>query len=391
MAAIDDIDRCTSGVFMHSENSQALNLIQRRWARSVTAVYLDPPYNTDAAPISYKNGYQSSTWVALMQSRLFNVKSLMSSEGVLCATIDDYQYRELRFLLEEVFGSENVAGTIAIRSNPSGRPTPSGLAQSHEYAIFAKASSAAELGKLPRSEAQAKRYRENDEDGSYMWELFRKRGSGSERSDRRTLYYPIYVAEDRVRVAKMRWQEAVRDWEILEEPSANEVIVWPIDENGTQRRWRGSPEGINSDNTRFKAKQLPTGGFTIYYKFRPGADGVVATTSWVDAKYSATEHGTRVLRSMFSEYNLFDFPKSVFAVEDCLRVAGIGEESDQRRLCLDCFAGSGTTGHAIINLNRADGSDRSFVLIEAERYFDTVLLPRMRKAAYAPEWSNARP
>jgi adenine-specific DNA-methyltransferase len=94
---------------------------------------------------------------------------------------------------------------------------------------------------------------------------------------------------------------------------------------------------------------------------------------------------------MFSEYNLFDFPKSIYAVEDCLRIAGIGEESDRRRLCLDCFAGSGTTGHAIINLNRADGSNRSFVLIEAEKYFDKVLLPRMRKASYAAEWSNARP
>ena len=391
IAAIDDIDRSVSGVLIHSENSQAINLVHRRWERSITAAYLDPPYNTDAAPISYKNGYQSSTWTSLMQSKLYGVKSLLSAEGILCATIDDYQYRELGFLIGEIFGTENVAGTIAIRSNPSGRPTPSGLAQAHEYAIFAKASSAAEIGKLLRSDAQARRYRENDEDGSYMWELFRKRGSGSERADRRTLYYPIYVAGETVRVPNMRWQESVRDWEILEEPRSGEDVVWPIDENGTQRRWRGSPDGITSNPTRFKAKKTPSGDYVVYYKFRPGADGVVATTSWIDAKYSATEHGTGVLRSMFSEYNLFDFPKSVYAVEDCLRIAGIGEESDRRRLCLDCFAGSGTTGHAIINLNRADGSDRNFVLIEAEKYFDTVLLPRMRKAAYAAEWNNARP
>jgi adenine-specific DNA-methyltransferase len=223
-----------------------------------------------------------------------------------------------------------------------------------------------------------------------MWELFRKRGSGSERADRRTLYYPIYVAGEHVRVPNMRWQESVRDWEILEEPRSDEDVVWPIDENRTQRRWRGSPDGITSNPTRFKAKKTPSGNYVVYYKFRPGTDGVVATTSWVDPKYSATEHGTGVLRSMFSEYNLFDFPKSVYAVEDCLRIAGIGEESDRRRLCLDCFAGSGTTGHAIINLNRADGSNRNFVLIEAEKYFDTVLLPRMRKAAYAAEWNNAR-
>jgi adenine-specific DNA-methyltransferase len=309
VATIENFDAGVSGVLIHSENSQAMNLIQSRYAHSVTTAYLDPPYNTDAAPISYKNGYQSSTWVALMQSRLLSLKYLLSSEGVVCATIDDYQYRELSFLIGEVFGAQNVAGTIAIRSNPSGRPTPSGLAQAHEYAIFAKASSAAEIGKLPRSEAQARRYRENDGDGSYMWELFRKRGSGSERADRRTLYYPIYVAGEVVRVPKMQWKEAVRDWEILEKPRADEVIVWPIDENGAQRRWRGSPDGIARDPTRFKASAMDSGGHVIYYKFRPGADGVVATTAWVDAKYSATEHGTGALRSMFSEYNLFDFPK----------------------------------------------------------------------------------
>lgn len=391
VGAINDLDASLTGVLMHSENSQAMNLMRRRWQSLLTTAYLDPPYNTDAAPISYKNGYQSSTWAAMMQSRLSIVKSLLSDDGVMCATIDDYQYRELGYLIEETFGSEQLAGTIAVRSNPSGRPTPSGLAQAHEYAIFAKASSQAEIGKLPRSEAQARRYRESDENGNYMWELFRKRGSGSERSDRRTLYYPIYVSGENVRVPEMQWREAERDWEVTENPRTGEEVVWPIDENGTQRRWRGSPDGIINAPDRFRAKTDESGQIVVYYKFRPGSDGVVATTAWVDARYSATEHGTGVLRSMFTDYNLFDFPKSVFAVEDCLRIAGLGDETDRTRYCLDPFAGSGTTGHAILNLNRADGARRDFILIEAEKYFDSVLLPRLRKATYASEWSNARP
>jgi adenine-specific DNA-methyltransferase len=391
IAAIDDIDKQVTGILIHADNFQALNLMQTGWKKRLTAAYLDPPYNTDATPISYKNGYKSSSWLALMESRLSAVRALLSSDGVLCITIDDYQYRELGFLLADIFGAGNIAGTIAIRSNPSGRPTPSGLAQSHEYAIFVKSSSAAEIGKLPRSEAQAKRYKEKDDNGSYMWELFRKRGSGSERGDRRTLYYPLYVTANQVRVPKMEWHEASRDWEILEGPNSGETVVWPIDENGIQRRWRGNPDGIRTNPDRFKAEQSADGSCIVYYKFRPGTDGVVATTCWIDSKYSATEHGTGVLRDMFTEYNLFDFPKSIYAVEDCLRIAGLGEEQDQRRFCLDSFAGSGTTGHAIINLNRADGSDRSFVLIEAETYFDTVLLPRLRKAAYSSQWSQAQP
>jgi adenine-specific DNA-methyltransferase len=81
----------------------------------------------------------------------------------------------------------------------------------------------------------------------------------------------------------------------------------------------------------------------------------------------------------------------VFAVEDCLRIAGVGEPTEAAPICLDCFAGSGTTGHAVINLNRQDRSKRRFVMIEAEKYFDTVLLPRLRKAAYASEWQSGKP
>src|SRR5436190_10473004 len=114
----------------------------------------------------------------------------------------------------------------------------------------------------------------------------------------------------------MRWHEATRDWEILEEPLGNEVVIWPIDENGIQRRWRGTGERIRDNPTDFRVRTSPTGEHVLYYKFRPGSDGVVATTAWIDAKYSATEHGTGVLRDMFTQYHLFDFPKSVFAVED---------------------------------------------------------------------------
>jgi adenine-specific DNA-methyltransferase len=388
---IDNLEDDLDGTLLHSENLQALRLLQRRFGGQVSAAYLDPPYNTDAAPISYKNGYRRSSWTALMHSRLDTVRALLAANGVLCATIDDYQHRELSYLIEDIFGHQNLAGVIAIRSNPSGRPIPSGLAQAHEYAIFAKASPEAELGKLPRSEQQARRYRESDDGGAYMWELFRKRGSGSERADRRTLYYPVYAAESAVRIPKMRWNDATRTWEVLEQPIEHEVVIWPIDENGVERRWRGAWERIRDNPSDFRTRVSPSGEHVLYYKFRPGSDGVVATTSWIDAKYSATEHGTGILRDMFTQYHLFDFPKSVFAVEDCLRVAGVGEPTDTAPICLDCFAGSGTTGHAVINLNRQDKSRRRFVMIEAEKYFDSVLLPRLRKAAYASEWQSAKP
>src|SRR5690606_12318060 len=119
---------------------------------------------------------------------------------------DDYQYRELHFAIEEVFGAQNIAGTVVIRMNPSGRPLPQGFAQSHEYAIVAKRSDLAQIENLPRSEKQNARYKHRDDDGQmYMWELFRKRGSNSERTDRPSLYYPIYLRGEGFRVPKMNY------------------------------------------------------------------------------------------------------------------------------------------------------------------------------------------
>jgi adenine-specific DNA-methyltransferase len=393
LEAIGDLEGLVDGSLFHSDNFQALRIMQARYARQLGAAYLDPPYNTDAAPIAYKNGYRRSSWTTLLQDRLECVRALLRSTGVACVTIDDYQHRELAYLMEDVFGSNNMGGVVAIRSNPSGRPTPSGLAQAHEYAIFAKASVEAELGKLSRTEEQARRYGRADENGPFMWELFRKRGSGSERRDRPTLYYPVYAAAEVPRVPAMRWREEERSWEVLERPQPGETVIWPIDRNGVQRRWRGNWERIRDKPDDFLVRVARTGEPVLYYKFRPGSDGVLAPTVWVDSRYSATEHGTGVLRDMFTQYHLFDFPKSVFAVEDCLRVAGAADIGETEWSALDCFAGSGTTGHAIINMNRSvlEEPRRKFLLIEAETYFDTVLLPRLKKVTFSPEWRDGKP
>jgi adenine-specific DNA-methyltransferase len=293
----------------------------------------------------------------------------------------------LSYLIEQVFGRENTVGTIVIRSNPSGRPVPQGLAQSHEYAILAKKTSEAEISKLPRTERQGARYRHEDDDGNYMWELFRKRGSNSERTARPSLYYPIYVLASDIRVPEMTYNEDTRNWVVIEEPTAQETVAYPIDDGGTERTWRGSPDGIRSSPANYKAKS-ENGVVTVYYKFRPNSEGVLPMTNWIEAKYSATEHGTGVLKHFFTEYNVFSYPKSIYAVEDCLRIGGL---SEPRGTVMDYFAGSGTTAHAVINLNREDGGRRIFVLAEMGDYFDNVLLARIKKVAFCPDWTDGRP
>ena len=107
---------------------------------------------------------------------------------------------------------------------------------------------------------------------------------------------------------------------------------------------------------------------------------------WEDSQYASANLGTKALKDIFGEKN-FDFPKATRLVEDCLRASNV----DNKSTVLDYFAGSGTTGHAVINLNREDGGRRRFVLVEMGGYFDTVLVPRTKKVMFTPEWKDGKP
>lgn len=385
LATIEDLDKQCDGLLVHSENFQALNLLQERYREQVKCIYIDPPYNTDAGPIVYKNGYRVSSWNSLINDRISLSKQFMRQGGVLCATIDDYQQRELDYILESIFGRQFALGTITIRNNPSGRPVPSGISQSHEYAIFYGKSKSSQIGMLPRSEKQMARYRHIDDDGAYMWELFRKRGSNSEKKDRPSLYYPIFVSGSDLRVPDMHWDDGSREWILDEEPKGSETVMYPVDKNGVLRTWRGSPEGLRKSPENYKA-EVKNGETIIYYKFRPKSDGVLPLSVWADAKYSSTEHGTGLLKHYFKEFDVFSYPKSAYAVMDCIRIA-----SNERDLVLDYFSGSGTTGHAVINLNREDYGRRKYILVEMGEYFDTVLKARIKKVVYSDSWKEGAP
>jgi adenine-specific DNA-methyltransferase len=385
--AIDDLDAATTGLLVHADNFSALSLLQARYGRSAKCVYADPPYNADGTPVAYRNGFKTSSWVRMVRDRLALCRPLLRDDGLLCATIDDCQHKELRSVLGQLFGEDRVAGTVVLRVNPSGRPIPSGFGVAHEYAIFAGRSPAATVHKVPRTEAQLIRYAERDGRGRYMWELFRKRGSESRRQDRPTMYYPLYARGENVRVPAMHWDPGKKEWVADEKPAGDERVLYPVDAKGQQRRWRWKHEAVSADPSQFRVRANRRGEVIVYYKYRPDEGGVIPGTVWTDAKYSATEHGTGTLKKLFAEYNVFDFPKSVFAVEDCLSVCGVTGDA----LCVDPFGGSGTTGHAVINLNRRDGGRRRFVLVEMGEHFQTVLKPRVLKVLYSDSWEKGKP
>ena len=382
----ESIDDDIGGVLVHAENFQALRLLERRYARQIDCIYIDPPFNTDASPILYKNGYKSSTWVALMDDRLRASRPLLSRNGVLVAAIDDEQHRELSYLLARAF-ERDLLGTIMVRTNPSGRPTQSGYSVSHEYLLYAGEGPDSVVGRLPPTEQQMKRFSERDDRGVFEWRNLRREGSGADRAERPTLHYPIYVKGRQIRVPKMTWNAAAEEWTVEEEPRAGEQVVLPIDEHGVEKRWRWDWKKVAESTADLAVRADRSGRDYVYHKRRPHSEGVVSMSVWADAKYSSVEHGTALLKDLFEDVG-FAYPKSIHAVEDSVYVAG-ANRPDAR--VLDYFAGSGTTGHAVLNLNRADRGRRKFLLAESGHHFDSVLLPRIKKAVYSDEWDAGKP
>jgi len=216
---------------------------------------------------------------------------------------------------------------------------------------------------------------------------FRKHGGTRQESPK--MYYPIFISEKHkeFRIPNIQWNEAENQWRLFEEPKENEIILYPLDDNGLERRWKWSVETLKDERQHTKIDYDRSNDLTIYIKSRLPKGGILPNTWWGKKEYSATAYGTNILKDLFGRLQTFSYPKSVYAVEDCLRAIAL-EENDY---VIDYFAGSGTTGHAVINLNRDDNGNRKYILIEMGEYFDTALKPRVQKAIYSEDWKDGQP
>ncbi len=194
----------------------------------------------------------------------------------------------------------------------------------------------------------------------------------------------------------MRWSEDTQAYDVLEDPRKEEVEVWPtVTHGGTkieknwERGWERVRREVDIPNEYRVRRGIDSSGekrvsIDFVQRMDPSS---VPKTWWGDAKYASSNYGAMALKGLFGE-NPFDFAKSVALVEDCIRTAGGGE----RTSCIgDFFGGSGTAGHAAIEMNRDDNGERKYILVEMGYQFDTVLLPRLKKVVYSQDWKNGRP
>jgi adenine-specific DNA-methyltransferase len=184
----------------------------------------------------------------------------------------------------------------------------------------------------------------------------------------------------------MEWDPFHKKWNVREKVGENDRIIWPVSK-GIEYTWRLGHETLRERLNDLRVRKTRDGDFVIELKFRLGQEGVLPKTIWDEKEVNATAYGTTLLRHLLGESQAFSFPKSVYAVGKAIRTCGAHDED----FTLDYFAGSGTTGHAVINLNREDGGRRKFILVEMADYFDTVLLPRIKKVTFTPEWKDGKP
>ncbi|PQM53303.1 site-specific DNA-methyltransferase [Mycolicibacter virginiensis] len=377
---------------INAENYHALQTLLFTHRAKVDAIYIDPPYNTGAKDWKYNNDYvegedlyRHSKWLAFMERRLKLAKELLNpDDSVLIVTIDEKEYLRLGLLLEQTFPEARIQ-MISSVINPKGAARSMAFSRTDEYIYFVMVGDAAPQA-LPISsdwkivqDARAQKLR---------WaELLR---SASVRADRPNLFYPVYVRADNASpmfdsVGEPYYGDG---WEQLRGPEGC-VAIWPIRQNGDEGRWnidsnslrklislgyaklgkwRG-PETAISYLKKGEQEKVEAGTFPVIGR---AADGSVMVDSseyspvfvpgsqWRVGSHEAGGSGGSNLLKVLIPGRMFPYPKSLYACEDALRFFVSRKQS---AVVVDFFAGSGTTAHAVMRLNRADGGDRRAVLV----------------------------
>ncbi|MDD5298742.1 MAG: site-specific DNA-methyltransferase [Rhodocyclaceae bacterium] len=389
IASQNDIDAKCDGVLLHSDNFHALSLIKERYQLGVDSVYADPPYNTNASAIIYKNDYKDASWLSLLQDRLLVTKELMKDDASIAIAIDDEEVSSLRLLMKTLFEKE--LGVAVVRSNPQSRKASGKFSPVHEYSLFFGKSEESDPHSIGYSELKAARYPLIDDTGRYAWLNLIRTGNNDLRIDRPKLYYPIAVnLNNEIRVPKMTWNDELAEYQLNEEVPVDEQLVFPtkvLDGVIVEKRWQRGHLRVQSERSEYRVRRTPNGEISIDFRTRLDEEALPVTW-WDKSEYASANYGASEMKELFRE-NDFSYPKARRLVEDALRACGLGRPNS---IALDFFGGSGTTGDAVISINRQERNGlRKYVLLEQGAHFNTVLKPRIQKVVYSKDWKDGKP
>jgi adenine-specific DNA-methyltransferase len=353
LAHFDDLDEALDGLLIKSENFQALNLLMERYRGKVKCIYIDPPYNTGHDEFTYKDDYQHSSWLTMFTDRLSLAHAILRTDGSIFVSLDDNEQARLKLVMDEVFGHDNFLANIVWEKVHTRKNSARYFSVSHDYILaYARLKSQWDRILLPREDTSAYSNPDNDPKGPWKPD-------------------PVYANNPY---------------------DADYVITKP---NGVTLRpppgqyWRFSEETFKAKVAKGEVLWGEGDSYPMIKRYLSEVQqGLVPTTLFTRDFAGDNMVANAELNALFGEGRAISYPKPTILIK---RIAQITTRPRTGDVVLDFFAGSGTTAHAVINLNREDGGRRKYILVEMGDYFETVLLPRIKKVVYSDSWKDGKP
>ena len=334
-------------ILIEGDNYHALSVLNYTHEKSVDVIYIDPPYNTGAKDWKYNNNfvdendaYRHSKWLSFMNNRLKIAKYLLKPTGVLVCAIDKNEQERLGLLLDNIFPSYKKT-CVTIIHNPGGTQSDN-FSYSHEYAYFIYPSIGRFINLQQRDEDPDIRPLRDVSTGEHL------------RKDAQNCFYPIYVKEGKIIGFGDVCDDSFHPNSANVERHDGILEIYPIDSKGNERKWvfaRQNVESIKDElfiefNERRKIWDVIRNKTMFNYK-----------TVWTDKKYNSNAYGSNLLNRIIDES--FPYPKSLYNTKECLDAV---VKNNKDAVILDFFAGSGTTAHAVLEMNRLDDGKRQFII-----------------------------
>ena len=358
LEAMGGIDEQTDGVLFHSDNFQALPFMATRYQKEINTVYIDPPYNTGGDGFVYKDAYQHSSWLSMYRDRLEYAVHLCKEDALVLSHIDQIEEANLRLSSEEVLGKDAFHTVIAWKNKYGPGAATRGVGELHESIVVFTLDPNSTLS-APLDDEAISQYSGRDEQyddrGGFVTQPLATRS----KDPRPNLVYPIYHDGDE---------------------------IWP------NKQWIWSKERLYSAIERGEVvfNKKKDGSYSVRFRqYLRDERGVMRRGKPLSLLIGPfNQDGSKEIEALFGQ-RVFSFPKPSELGEYLVSI--VSEEWQSPMIILDYMAGSGTTGHSVINSNRKEGDWRKFILVEMGSHFDAVLVPRIKKVIFTPQWNESRP
>jgi len=369
-------------LIIHGDNLAALKALLPLYAGKIKCIYIDPPYNTGNEKWVYNDNVNSpmmqewlgkvvdredltrhDKWLCMMMPRLKLLKELMTPDGAIFVSIDDNESRRLLMLMDEVFGEQNFAAQVSILVNPKGRVMSQGFAQTHEYLIIYRRTEALKEYAIEKSEEEIKeQYPLEDDNGTFRYLELRNTHRQFGKHNRPNLFFPIYCDPNIHKVSI--------------KPHRGYLRVLPIWDDGFEGCWTWSADKVHKEIERLSCRAVGD-NIRVYRKaYSTDELGSIVskkpTSLWAEKDFY-TEKGQAEVNEILGPQTFYA-PKPSALIKNIIKIS-----AGQNSYILDSFAGSGTTAHAVLALNKEDGGNRKFILVECEDYADSITAERVRR------------